>query len=170
MGKVVGFYKKHGKTRPITESKGKKKSSYHGQTTEPSWKESSVRDVKREPNSENYWLVSNYPPHARNAAFAHAKQIEHDGYKAKVTRNKKTGYYHVWTSKQNPYTNPKRFGGVRRSSKVYTYHGRTGHPIVHQTKTGKEYIMVRAEGGGTKRLYLTRKTKQLLESEKGYPR
>ena len=101
MGKVVGFYKKHGKTHPITKSKAK--SSYHGQTKEPSWKESSTQDLKR-------------------------------------------------------------------SKKPYTYHGRKGHPQIHHTETGKEYIMVRAEGGGTKRLYLTPEVKRKLESEKGYPR
>ena len=41
----------------------------------------------------------------------------------------------------------------RRSSKSITYHGRSGHPIVHQTKGGRLYIMVRKPGGGTKRLY-----------------
>ena len=33
------------------------------------------------------------------------------------------------------------------------YHGRKGKPEVHKTATGRKYIMVRAEGGGTKRLY-----------------
>ena len=85
------------------KTKNRKKSSYHGQTKEPSWKNSSTQDLKR-------------------------------------------------------------------SKKLYTYHGRTGHPQIHQTKTGKEYIMVRAKGGGTKRLYLTPEVKRKLESEKGYPR
>ena len=42
----------------------------------------------------------------------------------------------------------------RRSSKLIRYHGREGFPVVHQSKTGRLYIMVRAsEGRGTKRLY-----------------
>lgn len=41
----------------------------------------------------------------------------------------------------------------RRTKKKITYHGRTGNPMIHQTKAGRPYIMVRAEGGGTKRLY-----------------
>jgi len=41
-----------------------------------------------------------------------------------------------------------------RSKKALTYHGRTGHPILHETDTGKEFIMVRATGGGTKKLFL----------------
>lgn len=40
-----------------------------------------------------------------------------------------------------------------RSKKKITYHGRTGRPVVHQTATGRKYIMVRAEDGGVKRLY-----------------
>jgi hypothetical protein len=43
----------------------------------------------------------------------------------------------------------------RRSKKKMTYHGRTGHPIIHEAKTsGRKFMMVRAKGGGTKRLYL----------------
>lgn len=40
-----------------------------------------------------------------------------------------------------------------RSRKTITYHGRSGRPVIHRTKSGRKYIMVRAEGGGTKRLY-----------------
>jgi rubrerythrin len=40
------FYKKDGKTRPITEKKGD--SGYSGQTEEPSWKRSSVEDLKKD--------------------------------------------------------------------------------------------------------------------------
>ena len=43
-----------------------------------------------------------------------------------------------------------------KSKKKMTYHGRTGYPIIHATKTGREYIMVRKRGGGVKRLYLVR--------------
>lgn len=42
---------------------------------------------------------------------------------------------------------------ARRSRKVIKYHGRSGRPVVHTTDTGRKYIMVRAKGGGTKRLY-----------------
>ena len=42
----------------------------------------------------------------------------------------------------------------KRSKKKMTYHGRTGRPVIHKTKTKKRYIMVRKKGGGTKRLYL----------------
>lgn len=41
----------------------------------------------------------------------------------------------------------------RRSKKSITYHGRSGRPIIHQTEGGRLYIMVRAKGGGVKRLY-----------------
>ena len=40
-----------------------------------------------------------------------------------------------------------------RSKKEITYHGRTGKPEIHKSKGGKKYIMVRAKGGGAKRLY-----------------
>lgn len=43
---------------------------------------------------------------------------------------------------------------IGRSRMRLTYHGRVGHPIVHETKSGRKFIMVRARGGGTKRLYL----------------
>ncbi len=41
----------------------------------------------------------------------------------------------------------------KRSSKKITYHGRTGKPVIHETESGRRYIMVRAKGGGVKRLY-----------------
>lgn len=41
-----------------------------------------------------------------------------------------------------------------RTAHPITYHGRTGNPVVHRTKTaGKKFIMVRAKRGGTRRLY-----------------
>jgi hypothetical protein len=58
----------------------------------------------------------------------------------------------------------------RRSFKVFTYHGRKGHPIIHLTEEGREFIMVRKKGGGTKRLYLTYRAERLLTSKKGYRR
>ena len=34
------------------------------------------------------------------------------------------------------------------------WHGRVGHPTIHKdSKTGRTYTMVRAKGGGVKRLY-----------------
>jgi len=41
----------------------------------------------------------------------------------------------------------------KRLAKIIRYHGRSGRPIVHRTRTGKGYIMVRRKGGGTRRLY-----------------
>ena len=41
----------------------------------------------------------------------------------------------------------------KRSKKKITYHGRGGYPVIHKTESGKKFIMVRAEKGGTKRLY-----------------
>ena len=43
--------------------------------------------------------------------------------------------------------------GKKRSSKKITYHGRVGRPVIHKTKTGRKFIMVRSKGGGVKRLY-----------------
>ncbi len=42
---------------------------------------------------------------------------------------------------------------MSKRAKAITYHGRTGRPVVHTTADGRHYIMVRATGGGTKRLY-----------------
>lgn len=33
---------------------------------------------------------------------------------------------------------------------------RCGYPVIHISKTDRKYIMVRAKGGGTKRLYLNK--------------
>jgi len=40
-----------------------------------------------------------------------------------------------------------------RTRKVIEYHGRRGRPVIHTAKNGKKFIMVRAPGGGVKRLY-----------------
>lgn len=40
-----------------------------------------------------------------------------------------------------------------RIKKQITYHGRTGRPMIHTAASGKRYIVVRAKGGGVKRLY-----------------
>lgn len=45
---------------------------------------------------------------------------------------------------------------VKRSKKKLKYHGREGYPLIHSTKQGKKYIMVRKKGGGVKRLYLVK--------------
>ncbi len=43
---------------------------------------------------------------------------------------------------------------MERSRKKITYHGRTGFPVIHTTKGGRKYIMVRAaDGKGVRRLY-----------------
>jgi len=45
-----------------------------------------------------------------------------------------------------------------RATKTMEYHGRRGKPMIHLTDNLKRaYIMVRAKGGGTKRLYLDTK-------------
>ena len=44
-------------------------------------------------------------------------------------------------------------GSTYRPIFPITYHGRTGRPLVHYAPKGRAYIMVRKEGGGTKRLY-----------------
>ena len=42
----------------------------------------------------------------------------------------------------------------RKSKQTIKYHGRVGKPTLHYDKRRrKTYIMVRAKGGGTKRLY-----------------
>lgn len=45
LARTIGFFKKDGKTRPITE-KSKKSSHYHGQTHESPWKRSSMKEIK----------------------------------------------------------------------------------------------------------------------------
>ena len=45
---------------------------------------------------------------------------------------------------------------MKRSKIRMTYHGRSGKPVLHQSDSGKSYIMVRKRGGGVKRLYLQR--------------
>lgn len=42
---------------------------------------------------------------------------------------------------------------MKRTKRLITYHGRSGHPVVHTAKNSKRYIMVRKSGGGTRRLY-----------------
>lgn len=40
-----------------------------------------------------------------------------------------------------------------KAREAITYHGRRGRPEIHTAKSGKRYILVRAKGGGVKRLY-----------------
>jgi len=49
---------------------------------------------------------------------------------------------------------------IGRAKKSKMYHGRVGSPVVHITKGGRKYIMVRAKGGGVKRLYSGSKYQQ----------
>lgn len=42
---------------------------------------------------------------------------------------------------------------LRRTKNAITYHGRTGHPFIHTSNTGKKFVMVRKKGGGTRRMY-----------------
>lgn len=63
MARPVGFYKKDGKTRPIT--KKKQQSRYRGQKQAPSWKTSSINDLRRTEGSarktwEKYTITFQY--------------------------------------------------------------------------------------------------------------
>lgn len=57
---------------------------------------------------------------------------------------------------------PPRGSGLKKSKKKMCYKSptsgrvRCGYPQIHTSKTGKQFIMVRKRGGGTKRLYLTK--------------
>ena len=42
---------------------------------------------------------------------------------------------------------------IGRAKKSKMYHGRVGRPLIHITKSGRKFVMVRAKGGGTRRLY-----------------
>jgi len=57
--------------------------------------------------------------------------------------------------KRRRINNDKTIGvfELKRSKRVINYHGRTGKPVIHTAKSGKNYIMVRKKGGGVKRLY-----------------
>ena len=43
---------------------------------------------------------------------------------------------------------------VGRSKRVIKYHGREGHPLIHEDEKGHKFVMVRKKGGGVKRKYL----------------
>lgn len=60
MSKPIGFFKKDGKTRPIT--KKKKGSGYNGQTGDPHWKASSINDLKRNKALERWNPKEVKPP------------------------------------------------------------------------------------------------------------
>lgn len=42
---------------------------------------------------------------------------------------------------------------MRKARRNIRYHGREGRPMIHEDGQGRQYIMVRKKGGGTKRLY-----------------
>lgn len=42
---------------------------------------------------------------------------------------------------------------MKRTKKRISYHKRIGYPVIHNTKTGRKYVIVRKKGGGVKRLY-----------------
>lgn len=95
-----------------------------------------------------------------------------DGSTYPISEKKDSSYYGQtheasWT-KSSISDLKKDLPKLVRSKEKYTYHGRSGRPFVHQSEMGKEFIMVRAKGGGTKRLYLTPETKRKLESKEGY--
>lgn len=150
---VKGYYKKDGKTRPITEKKGKSQRST-GQTEDPTWKKSSIEDLKKDLPDERDDEAA-YRSQAKRAPTPAAKRTltsiadDEAEHQRRIEKLK------------------KQANDPNRSKEVYTYHGRSGHPVIHHTEDGKEYIMVRAEGGGDKRLYLTPETKRQLESKKG---
>jgi fatty acid-binding protein DegV len=87
MPRAVGFYKKDGKTRPIT--KGKPKSKFHGQTSESSWKKSSLRELRK----------GNITVHQANnevAANRIANQLKDDGWEnVRITKMKEHPGYIV---------------------------------------------------------------------------
>lgn len=60
-----------------------------------------------------------------------------------------------------------RIKRTMKAIKNVTYHGRTGRPVIHLTGGNRPYIMVRAVGGGVKRLYLDSK-KASREITKGF--
>jgi len=42
----------------------------------------------------------------------------------------------------------------KRSKRKMSYHGRAGKPLIHETKSGRTFVMVRHPSGrGVKRLY-----------------
>jgi len=42
---------------------------------------------------------------------------------------------------------------IFRNKKRVCYHGRCEHLLVHYSKSGKKYVLVRKKGGDTRRLY-----------------
>ena len=43
---------------------------------------------------------------------------------------------------------------MKRTKRIIKYHGREGRPVIHTTRGGRKYIMVRAaDGKGVRRLY-----------------
>ncbi len=229
---MVQFRKhKDGSSYPISE---KKSSHYTGQTTDPSWKQSSIGDLKKdladEKDDETAYrkqakkaktekdrktftgIANDEADHQKklnqmkaddfNRHYEKSEYAKTHGYKAEVLPNGRIQYSRInnhgyrekitFSEALSPldgrdmremaakYSTSPRTRAIAsrtnamqkedpptRSKETYTYHGRTGHPEIHQSGD-KEYIMVRSEGGGTKRLYLTPETKRQLESKEGY--
>lgn len=93
----------------------------------------------------------NIEKHVKDEAkFWNSKKAEKIGYSKKDVDSVRAEYKkYLKLLKSNPDGYPYR------SRKKMTYHGRTGYPMIHITRTsGRKYIMVRKKGGGTKRLYL----------------
>lgn len=184
----------------------KKKSSFHGQTSEPSWKKSSLETLRptahpkivRKAMTKNIAEISadgktiyidkNVAREDVPAIVAHEKEYWHlrhdhkmsgkDAIRGAVIHEREyvvdhSGDWEAYNLRQaavGKNISERGSNPIYHAKETYTYHGRTGRPMIHQSESGKGYIMVRAKGGGTKRLYLTEKNKRLLESKQGYPR
>lgn len=72
MSRVTGFYRRKGKTRPITESKGEPE--YSGQTSDPGWKKSSLESLRKEEasTSKKYERMAETAP-----TKAHAEVLQY---------------------------------------------------------------------------------------------
>ena len=49
---------------------------------------------------------------------------------------------------------------IGRAKKSKMYHGRVGRLVIHITKSGRKFVMVRKPGGGVRRLYAGSKYKE----------
>jgi len=87
--KAIGFYKEDGKTKPITKKKSK--SSYHGQATEPFWKESSIQDVKNShPKRKSRGIIRKKRTITKRMNIS--QTLKDRGIKAKITKNPTMAY------------------------------------------------------------------------------
>jgi hypothetical protein len=95
--KAVGFYKKDGKTRPITKRKSKPK--FHGQTKESSWKASSIKSVKEKGNGKelnNGGAIGSGGEGEMEPITINGKKIETSDDFDKLTPNQQKDYLHQW--------------------------------------------------------------------------